>query len=80
MKVIKASLNHQQQEWRDIDHVIRSNMSARMSQAWNDDGYEGIAQYAPTEFGMYAMYRDENDSVTFEFTDEQWTWFALKWL
>jgi hypothetical protein len=79
MKIIKADL-YDQGEWRQVDSAIRKHMSTQMLAAWDRDGYEGIARYAPAEFNFTAMYRDEQSTVTFVFTDEQWTWFTLKWL
>lgn len=79
MKIIRASLV-EQNKWREVDDVIRSDMDDEMRRAWALDGYEGIAPLAIRKFGLHAMYRDDAYAMVYEFTDEQWTWFTLKYL
>lgn len=68
--------------WAMVDQVMRQEMyrNPDLYEAWSAGGYDRVAKIAPELFGMTAMYRDERDCVTFEFTDEQWTIFALRWL
>lgn len=63
-----------------ISEIIASNMTPQMSKRWTQDGYEGLFDLVPHHFGMNRMYRTDNNYVTFEFTPEQWTLFALRWL
>jgi hypothetical protein len=66
--------------WKKVNTVIMENMPPEMKAVWMINGYTGIAELAPAYFGMHRIYRDKNESMTFEFTEEQWTWFAMKWL
>ena len=68
--------------WAMVDIVLRREIWSNweLGQTWHVGGYDKIALVAPEHFGMNAMYRDERDNVTFEFTEHQWTVFALRWL
>lgn len=63
-----------------VNDVIQKNMTPEIKARWMIDGYTGLNECALEYFGINRIYRDENQSMTFEFTEEQWTWFALKWL
>lgn len=68
--------------WAMVDDVIRRELNSHpdLRYMWTDGGYDKLAEIAHDYFGMTAMYRDERDCVTFEFTEHQWTMFTLKWL
>jgi hypothetical protein len=66
--------------WKKVDSIIQQNMTPEIREQWVEGGYDGIAMCAPKYFGINRIYRDENQSMTFEFTDQQWTMFVLKWL
>ncbi len=85
MIVIKPTIDDTGQvapRWAMVDSVLRRAMQHDwdLQQTWTVGGYDKLALVAPEHFGMNAMYRDERDNVTFEFTDHQWTVFALRWL
>lgn len=65
--------------WRMVNHVILNHLPDDMQESWHDHGYEGLFLTAPKYFGMTRMYRSKSSHVTFEFTDQQWTMFLLKW-
>jgi hypothetical protein len=67
-------------EWAEVDRIIRSNLPSDMRKAWAVKGYTGITQYAIETFNMHAMYRDSNYCMTFEFLEEDYFLFKLKWL
>jgi hypothetical protein len=68
--------------WLLVDDIIKREMweDLTLAQAWSKGGYSTLADIVPEMFGMTRMYRDEKDAVTFEFTEQQWTVFALRWL
>jgi len=66
--------------WSRIAAVISYNMTPEMVGCWKENGYEGLFDLVEPRFGMNRMYRNNNGDVAFEFTPEQWTWFALRWL
>jgi hypothetical protein len=65
--------------WKKVNEVIKENMTPEIREQWMKDGYEGIAGSATKYFGINRIYRDEEQSMTFEFTDQQWTMFMLRW-
>ena len=68
-------------EWKMVDKVIRENMPTDIwDTCWKFSGYEGLFDFVPEHFGMTRMYRSSDDqAVTFEFTDAEWTMFVLRW-
>jgi hypothetical protein len=66
-------------DWIWVNDVLFDTMPDTMRSVWNDFGYEGIAPHVPEHLGMSRMYRNEQSSIVFEFTDEQWLLFNLKW-
>ena len=66
--------------WKMVNEVIQKNMTPEIREQWMSNGYEGIAVSAPKYFGINRIYRDKQESMTFEFTEEQWTMFTLRWL
>lgn len=65
--------------WKMINQIIMSNMPDDIRHDWELNGYEGLYSTAPEYFGMNRMYRTETSHVTFEFTDQQWVLFLLRW-
>ena len=65
--------------WRMINQIVRHNMPDDMIDDWVSDGYEGLFSAVPEYFGMNRMYRTETSHVAFEFTDQQWVLFLLRW-
>lgn len=65
--------------WRKVNEVILGNLPKDLKDNWASSGYEGLFSTAPKYFGMTRMYRDKNYYVTFEFTNQQWTMFILRW-
>lgn len=65
--------------WAMINQIVVYNMPDDMIDDWVSDGYEGLFSAVPKYFGMNRMYRTETSHVTFEFTDEQWVMFLLRW-
>ena len=66
--------------WLKVNEVILGNLPKDLKDNWDSSGYEGLFSTAPEYFGMTRMYRGKNSYVTFEFTDQQWTMFILRWL
>jgi hypothetical protein len=67
-------------QWRLVDTVIAEYQPKDMRDLFDRRGYEGLFDVVPKYFGMTRMYRDPiNSFVTYEFTDEQWTMFVLRW-
>ena len=63
-----------------VNDIIQKNMTPEIKARWMEDGYVGLNECALEYFGINRIYRDERQSMTFEFTEQQWTWFAMKWL
>lgn len=66
--------------WSQISEVVLKNLTPEMRQQWALHGYEGIFDLVSPYFDMNRMYRNNRGFVAFEFTEEQWTWFVLRWL
>lgn len=77
MLVFTLKLNFN--NWVIVDRIIRANFTPEMKIAWNNNGYDGLYSLVPEHFGMTNMYRNSEHVVTFEFTEEQWAWFILRW-
>jgi hypothetical protein len=82
IKITPGVGNPTHERWKMINFVIRKQIwqNPDLMTLWNNNGYEGISELVPELLGMSAMYRDDKHTVTFEFTEKQWTVFALKWL
>lgn len=85
MKLLKYTArystdNSKFEQWKIINEAIMQNMTPELKAKWYEYGYTGIAKEACEYFGINSIYRDTNQSMTFEFTEEQWTMFALRWL
>ena len=65
--------------WKNVNDIIMKNMTPEIREQWSKGGYEGMAKDACKYFGIYRIYRDTNQSISFEFTVEQWVWFMLRW-
>lgn len=65
--------------WRLVDQIVRKNLNEDMQAKWVSNGYEGLCSVVPEYFGMTRMYRNNSTHITFEFTEEQWTVFLLRW-
>jgi mRNA-degrading endonuclease RelE of RelBE toxin-antitoxin system len=67
-------------EWNKVNEVILNHVSenVEMSKAWIANGYEGIIDHVKEHLGI-KMYRNADTRITFEFTDEEWTMFLLRW-
>jgi hypothetical protein len=66
--------------WLEINEVIQNNMTPEIKKRWMSDGYEGLNECALDYFGINRIYRNEQNYVTFEFTEQQWVMFLLRWL
>jgi hypothetical protein len=66
--------------WLKVNDVIMENMTPEIRERWMQNGYEGLAECALDYFGINRIYRDSEQAMTFEFTEQQWTWFTLRWL
>jgi hypothetical protein len=66
--------------WVEVNQVIQDNMTPEIKERWNSDGYSGLNECALDYFGINRIYRNEQNYVTFEFTDQQWVMFLLRWL
>lgn len=66
--------------WKMVNNAIQQNMTPEIRRRWMQNGYEGLAECSLEYFGINRIYRDEQQSMTFEFTEYQWTMFILKWL
>jgi hypothetical protein len=66
--------------WKRVNNVIQQNMTPEIRERWMEDGYEGLAECGLEYFGINRIYRDEQQSMTFEFTEHQWIMFTLRWL
>lgn len=77
-----ASSNREEEffKWRWVKEIIMDNLTDEMKTNWQDKGYEGLFKLVPKHFGMTRMYRKPTSYVTFEFTEEQWTMFLLRWM
>lgn len=65
--------------WALVERIIRKNMTQDMKSKWAMIGYDALFTVVPEYFGMTRMYRGKDTSLTFEFTDEQWFMFLLRW-
>jgi hypothetical protein len=65
--------------WTIVDRIIRVNLTPEMNIGWIENGYDGLFSSVSSHFGINRMYRDREGFVTFEFTEEQWAWFLLRW-
>jgi hypothetical protein len=72
--------NDNVKSWMMVNDVIQENMTPEIRERWMKRGYEGLNECALEYFGINRIYRDEQQSTTFEFTEQQWTWFILRWL
>jgi hypothetical protein len=73
--------NHAEKaKWRMVKDVIVNQLPDDMQESWREHGFDGIFSTAPEYFGMTRMYRSKNSWVTFEFTEQEWTMFSLRWL
>jgi len=83
MKILSANCSLNSVEWGQwaiVDSVIKKNLPKDMPGIDYNSGYEGLFAVVPNYFGMTKMYRNPiNSFVTYEFTDEQWTMFVLRW-
>jgi hypothetical protein len=66
--------------WVEVNQVIQDNMTPEIKERWNSDGYSGLNECALDYFGINRIYRNEQNYVTFEFTEQQWVMFLLRWL
>jgi hypothetical protein len=66
--------------WKKVNNVIQENMTPEIRERWLIDGYTGLNECALDYFGINRIYRDSEQTMTFEFTEQQWTMFALRWL
>ena len=67
-------------QWDLTDKIISDNLTPEMKEIKSLHGYEGLFHLVPQYFGMTRMYRDPGGCITYEFTEEQWVWFLLRWL
>lgn len=66
--------------WIKVNQAIMSNLPEDLKHKWSSSGYEVLFSTVPEYFGMTRMYRNKDSYVTFEFTDQEWTMFILRWL
>lgn len=66
--------------FEQVNGVILNNLTPELEKAWDRDGYEGLFDLVPDYFDIASMYRNKDSRVVYEFTEEQWIWFKLKWL
>jgi hypothetical protein len=78
--ISKIGIGATYEDWIWINDVLFDTMPDTMQYLWIDFGYEGIMPHVPEHLGMTRMYRNEQSNIVFEFTDEQWLLFNLKWL
>lgn len=67
-------------QWSKVNGVIMNNLTPELKKARAIDGYEGLFDLVPKYFDIASMYRNKDGRVVYEFTEEQWIWFKLKWL
>lgn len=83
MIVLSANMDRDSAEnrhWNLVDKTIRKHLPSEIMQTlWRENGYEGLFPIVPEYFGMSKMYRNEKSYVTYEFTEQQWTVFLLRW-
>ena len=65
--------------WALVERTIRHNLTQDMKSKWAMIGYDTLFTVVPEYFGMTTMYRSKDNLLTFEFTDEQWVMFLLRW-
>ena len=75
-----AGREEEYSKWRRVKEIIMDNLTDEMKTNWQNKGYEGLFKLVPKHFGMTRMYRKPTSHVTFEFTEEQWTMFLLRWM
>ena len=71
--------NSNHDKWNLSNKIIFDNLTPEMKELVSLFGYEGLFNLVPQYFGMTKMYRDSGGCITYEFTEEQWIWFILKW-
>jgi hypothetical protein len=83
MKVVSANCSENTvefEQWKIVTRVMLDYLPYDIWVRYATAGYEGLFDVVPKYFGMTRMYRDPiNSFVTYEFTDEQWTMFVLRW-
>jgi hypothetical protein len=85
MKVLRYNAKYDKsnesfETWKKVNNVIQQNMTPEIKKRWLIDGYIGLNECALDYFGINRIYRDNNQSTVFEFTEHQWTMFVLRWL
>ena len=68
-------------QWSWADDILRKNMVISAKKLWNKDGYDGISRNNEIlkYFGVSRIYRGDDSYMRYEFTEEQWTMFILRW-
>lgn len=66
--------------WKFVDRIIKQHLPKDIKSKLIFFGYEGLFSVVPEYFGITSMYRNERSYITFEFTEEQWVIFLLKWV
>ncbi len=62
--------------WKKINKVILDHQPPALKNL----GYEGLFEWAPKYFGFSRMFRNDKSYIQYEFTEEEWIIFKLKWL
>lgn len=66
-------------KWNLLNKIIFVNLTPEMKEIMSIHGYEGLFHLVPRYFGITKMYRNPGGWVTYEFTEEQWVLFLLRW-
>lgn len=74
-KITDTNFNY----WSMVDRTVRANFTPEMKITWGKNGYDGLISLVPQHFDITRMYRNNEGFITFEFTEEQWAWFLLRW-
>lgn len=62
--------------WKKINKIIQS----RRPNTLKKPGYEGMFDWAPKYFDFSKMSRNDKSYIQYEFTEEEWIIFKLRWL
>ena len=62
--------------WKRIDAVVKGYRSITHPRC----SYEDMFEWATNHFEFTRMFRNDKSYIQYEFTEEEWIIFKLKWL
>lgn len=65
-------------KWKIVDHIVARHIDDELFSIYEEYGYNGLLAVLQEKFGI-TRARYVNSNVEYEFTEEQFTAFLLKW-